>query len=1264
MRNLFSARGVLSIFLMATLFYDLNSYAISIPYSKSLYQSSTIQLPVEVLGSVGTVVDRSFNLDATSSASASKLYLRINNLSYQNKGSVRINGGSWIPLNHSTTTLQQQEMARGGMVHGGFNTIRLTLPVSNFRQGNNIVEFRFDKSDAISIGYRVIQFNVLSDSGTPLLPAGLFSEDDPANWTAPLGYDNAAAVAAGKDLWYNAELWSHYLPSGEKGFWYGQEIPARRVIKARCTSCHTQDGRDLEMFSYSNTSIVERAKFHNLSEDEGKKIAAYIRSLSDKPNVGRYGRPWNPPYQPGPELKDKPIEQWAAGAGLDAVLEDDAEMLPYLFPNGTSKESVRYAFDADVMDDRTLLPLSIQFPDWKHWLPIIHPMDAYNKNNWWFNQLPDDKNPVKAYELVRDWFDNDFNPQNFPSGTTVPQKLRQLWAGQDGKGGFRNFHAYNATSCEIKHWRTQCGEPIRNLSSGVPQELANTSLARLLAVKSFELMNEFELQDKAKHCVPDAMEDQPAERQWPSNTYSVFEVPAHFTAVNSRNYSTQEERTGHYETTTWYQLQFVLNGGNGFVGGTTPTDFNYVNPFILFASSASGVDEPLRYVSAINHMYQVRTWSKSTEPGNNSFRIRFQGPWIMMGSSDSNQEFYDPSFTILKRLDDIEEGLSDKVLEAMLLQFLDEVEKYDPDTWPRVAPHGGNYELDPKTKKTSDLIPIPHRGKPTGGSVREHYADKMYDIIPRIRNNFDVHCSIINRMADWSKSAWPLIDFEKFKIGGCEAETCQSTDIEADNIYRIRTKHNKCLSTLDYNGASVTQRACDYEDSNKWMLEDAGNSNYFIKNIATGQYLMSPNGNNGVPVTEAAKTGQDNQVWMITPQDQCTIAIASLGSAKCLDLKSGSALNGTASQQYACDPITNNRKFVLELIQETNVSPQTISIYKVSDASEGSTHAEFVVRIEGGEANSSGTTIQGNIEFAGTATAADDYEPVATFQIEVGEIETRIVIPVVNDVLVEDTETIIATLSTVTNANVGTSAAIAYIYDEDSACDPVAADNSMEIKTKHNKCFSAVTGTGITQQICDETDMQKWLMEQGEDGYFYIKNIQSDLYMEAPEATNGLPLRLTAYSGAEAQQWFLSQQGNCAYEITSKATGKCIDLKGGSDRDGAVIQQWTCVQDANASNRQFVLEEDQVLSITGMEDMKKRLVKIYPNPAEDLINITLHANASQAEVRLYNSHGILIRSLYTHQKQLILPLSGLANGVYYIEVMSEQSKSHAKFIKH
>ena len=110
----------------------------------------------------------------------------------------------------------------------------------------------------------------------------------------------------------------HSAPGGFK---------ASPLIRAHCADCHARDGRDLKYFCFSNASIIARSRFHGLSELEGQQIASYIRSLP----VPSPGRPWNPPYQPGPGLDRQPVANWAAGAGLAWVLDDDSGTLPFIF---------------------------------------------------------------------------------------------------------------------------------------------------------------------------------------------------------------------------------------------------------------------------------------------------------------------------------------------------------------------------------------------------------------------------------------------------------------------------------------------------------------------------------------------------------------------------------------------------------------------------------------------------------------------------------------------------------------------------------------------------------------------------------------------------------------------------------------------------------------------------------------------------------------------------------------------------------------------
>ncbi|MFK7827708.1 MAG: PA14 domain-containing protein [Oligoflexales bacterium] len=713
-----------------------------------------IVLPIEVIGHEGTKVDREIVLSPTQAEQASFLWLQVNNLGYQDKASVQINDGAWISLNHEIVQLEKQEAARGGMVHGGFNTIRFKLPLTeSLLTGVNHLKFRFNFSDGISIGYRIIGLNLLDSAGTKVLGSSRFKMENPQDWTAP--YSEPSQVIEGERLWKNGNLISNYLET--EGNWYAYPIPPRQAINAKCADCHAQDGRDLEIFSYSNNSIIERSKFHGLSEEQGKLIASYIRSLSkENENVGRYGRPWNPPYQPGPKIADLPPEEWAAGAGLEAVLDEDRDMLLGMFgktKNITRSEVSEY-FDSDKMWDTSLQPLAIQLPDWKHWLPLIHPKDAFSRSNYYQNA--DKKyDPSKAYQKIRQYLGSS----DSYTEKSLFHQLHQFWL------HFRMFLTQGSKKPE--HWRTTDGDPFtKGLKNGISKEMAATSLARLLAVKFFELHQEFKLEGIAAQLIDEA--EQPRKRQWLGRQYNVFEVPAHFTACfksgNSRchHFEGQAKETGIYESTAWYQLQQVINPGIATSRDVVPVDYNYQPTLILRASETSDIKEPVRFYFSSNVMYQTRTRVDYFTPNDKEgFNMRTMGPWLFFGSDNRNNFEGLQVGEMPKLLNKIQAGLGNMIVDAQLEQFLKEMEKSrnSIDIWKRrtSSNKGEHKHLDPVNLSDQDM---PNIDKIYSGKLR-HYAHKIYWLIPRLIN-FGADCNLIDRVKDWSKSAWPRISWDQF----------------------------------------------------------------------------------------------------------------------------------------------------------------------------------------------------------------------------------------------------------------------------------------------------------------------------------------------------------------------------------------------------------------------------------------------------------------------------------------------------------------------
>ncbi|MBV8072071.1 MAG: hypothetical protein JO270_19345, partial [Acidobacteriaceae bacterium] len=212
---------------------------------------AAVLLPIEVMGANGTTKSVQVTVPANSLLTGASLWLQIHGLEYETEASVQVNGSSWIALDTANTQIQGLAKNYGG-IGGGFSTLTMLvpLPAGTVRAGANTISFRFNGTDGNSSGFRVLAFNFEVD-GNQIIPASAFTQDNPATWTAPS--TSAADLAAGQALYQTASI---VQPSAN-----GSHIQ----LKAHCGDCHTQDGRDLKYFNYSNSAIYARALFHGLN---------------------------------------------------------------------------------------------------------------------------------------------------------------------------------------------------------------------------------------------------------------------------------------------------------------------------------------------------------------------------------------------------------------------------------------------------------------------------------------------------------------------------------------------------------------------------------------------------------------------------------------------------------------------------------------------------------------------------------------------------------------------------------------------------------------------------------------------------------------------------------------------------------------------------------------------------------------------------------------------------------------------------------------
>ena len=487
-----------------------------------------VTLPIEVLGADGTIQEVTVNVASSALSSGPfKLWFQVHNLSYDNKGSVQINNSPWIDLNNSNPAI---DIAQPGKafhgIGGAYHTLKLTvaIPDGTVVAGLNTIRFRFNATDGVSVGYRVIKLNLLTAAGQNVLDSSAFVQDDPITWQGP--YTTAAEIAAGQQIWTTAVLREPPIKGGA-------------VIQAKCADCHTRDGRDLKYFNLSNQAIITRAQFWGLRQYDGELLASYIRSLP----VPNPGRPWNPPYQPGPGLDAKPVSEWAAGAGVDWVLDTDSAMLAYLFPSGITFDRITNTAP-NVFNTREQ-PITIQLPDWFHWLPRIHPLDGYGS----------------SFENSAVWKDYQGTISN------------NGFAGVRGVFAYVKANNYQGIYPWLNYavnavWHVEWFNfllTIRPTAVDAASGRKLTDYGNWHAVKMWELMQEYGMEGRQ------ASATSREARTW--YDYVAFDASPNIlnSPYNATGINDNTPLMKRYFTVAWYQVQIALNPGN-YSDGIFKTD--------------------------------------------------------------------------------------------------------------------------------------------------------------------------------------------------------------------------------------------------------------------------------------------------------------------------------------------------------------------------------------------------------------------------------------------------------------------------------------------------------------------------------------------------------------------------------------------------------------------------------------------------------------------------------------------------------------------
>jgi len=744
---------------------------------------SAIRLPIEVLGPSGTKETVTFQLSSTTAVT--HLLVTCHSCGYNDhaldsdptkvKAAVQINGGAQIALKHYTLKsgggiagntairLVAPDDASYGGIGGGFRTNTMVLPISGLRTGANTLTFTHVTQGGPSIGFRIIEVNLLrgTSPSAKVLASSQFVQDNPATWSAAqaAGTSNAAALQAaineGKTLWYkNSSLYDPELDRFDGKA--GGTSPLDGRIRASCSNCHAQDGRDLAYFNFSNRSIVERAYFHGVARSDGQKIATYIRSLN-LPVVAR-ARPWNPPYQPGPGLDARPAYEWAAGAGLDEVLDRDSDMEGYLFPKGTSADAVNAVVDRFGKLNMRELPVAVQMPDWNQWLPRLHPSDAFDAAR---SAITQDENGTSVGTPFYDYLYQ--RAVKDPSSRNVGDIVKRLekWLTRGGT-------CYSQTVGSGPGWRTNNSTVLQALRIGKviaagigtsgcedvrydrnvtkPIELAKHGLMSWATIKNWELFHSNNLETRSAQltqpvCIGSVCVDASEARGWVTDDkfdigMNVFTRAPHYVGYNAREFLYQDEVVGSYETSIWYHLQMVLNAGHRRTG---PNHYIYTIDHIDRMQRYTGASQSFRFWAGIIKQRQTQTTGRYGDLENG----------LQLDSAQAYRYYSDKEGNTSVRAG-VGNVLWKRIVDRLLLDLAQDANRGD---WSDTMDDGA---LQPSNSTDFSLCPecFNSISSPHPFTDVALVGRNTARLIPQLRK-LGVSETSIGAMLDWCEKTWP-----------------------------------------------------------------------------------------------------------------------------------------------------------------------------------------------------------------------------------------------------------------------------------------------------------------------------------------------------------------------------------------------------------------------------------------------------------------------------------------------------------------------------
>ena len=187
--------------------------------------------------------------------------------------------------------------------------------------------------------------------------------------------------------------------------------------------------------------------------------------------------------------------------------------------------------------------------------------------------------------------------------------------------------------------------------------------------------------------------------------------------------------------------------------------------------------------------------------------------------------------------------------------------------------------------------------------------------------------------------------------------------------------------------------------------------------------------------------------------------------------------------------------------------------------------------------------------------------------------------------------------------------------------------------------------------------------------YYQLRNRGTGLYLDGMGRTsNGSDVGQWANTTHVNSQWSLQQYSGSYYRLQNRGTGLYLDGMGRTS-NGSAAGQWASTTHVNAQWELILVSGSAIASSSFSKELKViesnevNEVKVYPNPASDVLNISLPSDSENgATVKLIDAVGKAVLETGFTGTSHVLNIESLSAGIYVLIIQDGTSVVKQKVV--